>query len=113
MTGDNRLPAHLEVSGLLKLTQALGGFGMVLQKGERDAGTLVILTTNSGKNTRMWERMPQMDGSRYFVATREQDPENPREFDEYVTRRKGQDSDCWFIELDGPDVERLIDPAAR
>ena len=113
MTGDDRLPAHLEVSGLLKLTQALGGFGMVLQKGERDAGTLVILTTNSGKNTRMWERMPQMDGSRYFVATREQNPEKPREFDEYVTRRKGQDPDCWFIELDGPDVERLIDRTAR
>lgn len=113
MTGDQRLPAHLEVAGLLKLVQALGGFGMVLQKGERDAGTLVILTTKGGKNTRLWERMPQMDGSRTFVCTREQDEENAQEFYDYVARRQRQDSDCWFIELDGPEVERLIDPGAR
>ena len=113
MMGDDRLPAHLEVAGLLKLTQSLGGFGTVLQKGERDAGTLVILTTHSGKNTRLWERMPQMDGSRTFTSTKTQDPENAREFDEYVAKRQRQDPDCWFIELDGPDVELLIDPAAR
>nr|WP_202391920.1 DUF1491 family protein [Qipengyuania vulgaris] len=103
----------MEVAGLLKLVQALGGFGMVLQKGERDAGTLAILTTNGGKNTRLWERMPQMDGSRAFVCIREQDDENTREFDEYVAKRQRQDPDCWFLELDGPDVERLIDPGHR
>lgn len=113
MTTDERLPVHLEVGGLLKLVQALGGFGTVLQKGERDAGTLVILTTNSGKNTRLWERMPQMDGSRFFSCTRVQDMENSREFDEYLAKRQRQDPDCWFVELDGPDVERLIDPSAR
>ena len=112
MTGDARLPVHLEVAGLLKLVQAMGGFGMVLQKGERDAGTLVILTTNSGNNTRLWERMPQMDGSRKFSCTRAQDPENRHEFEEYVAKRQHQDSDCWFVELDGPEVERLIDPGA-
>lgn len=110
---EGRLPAHLEVSGLLRLTQQLGGFGMVLQKGEYDAGTIVLLTTHSGKNTRMWERMPQMDGSRKFTCTREQDDENAREFDEYVAKRKRQDPDCWFVELDGPDVERLIETPNR
>ena len=109
---DGRLPAHLEVAGLLKLTQTLGGFGTVLQKGERDAGTLVVLTTLGGKDSRLWERMPQLDGSRVFVSVRSQDAENPREFDEYVTRRMAQDPDCWFVELDGPEVERLIDPTA-
>ena len=58
-------------------------------------------------------RMPQMDGTRRFTCTREQDIENPREFDEYVARRQRQDPDCWFVELDGPDVERLIDSAPR
>ena len=110
---EGRLPAHLEVSGLLRLTQQLGGFGMVLQKGEYDAGTIVLLTTHSGKNTRMWERMPQMDGSRKFTCTREQDDENAREFDAYVAKRKRQDPDCWFVELDGPDVERLIETPSR
>lgn len=110
---DARLPAHLEVAGLLRLAQQLGGFGMVLQKGEYDAGTIIILTTHSGKNTRLWERMPQLDGSRKFTCTREQDNDNTREFDDYVARRKGQDPDCWFIELDGPNVERLIENPPR
>ena len=113
MSVDDRLPAHLEVAGLLRLVQALGGFGTVLQKGERDAGTLVILTTTSGKNTRLWDRMPQLDGSRRFTVSKQEDPDNPMEFGEYVAKRQRQDPDSWFIELDGPDVERLIDPAAR
>ena len=113
MTPDDRLPAHLEVSGLLRLVQRLGGFGTVLQRGERDAGTLVILTNHSGKNAKIWERMPQMDGTRRFTCTRQQNDDNAQEFDEYVLRRQRQDPDCWFIELDGPDVERLIDTVIR
>ena len=109
---DGRLPAHLEVAGLLRLTQALGGFGTVLQKGEADAGTLVVLTTFGGRNARLWERMPQLDGSRIFVCTKQQDADNEREFDDYLRRRMDQDPDCWFVELDGPNVERLIDPNA-
>lgn len=111
MSKDARLPTHLEVAGLIRLAQGLGAFGTVLQKGERDAGTIVVLTTHGGQETQMWERMPQLDGSRIFVKTREQDAENPGEIDEYVARRKSQDPDCWFVELDGPDVDRLIDPS--
>ena len=113
MTGDGRLPAHLEVAGLLKLAQATGGFGTVLQKGERDAGSIVILTMHCGKNARMWERMPSMDGSRTFTSTRVQDPEKTRDFDDYPARRQRQAPDAWFVELDGPDVVRLVDPTAR
>ena len=112
MTGQARLPAHLEVAGLIRMAQASGGFATVLQKGERDAGTLVILTTHSGRDSCLWERMPQLDGSRKFVKTRQQSTDNATEFDSYVARRRQQDPDCWFLELDGPDVEQLIDPGA-
>ena len=110
---EGRLPAHLEVAGLLKLAQALGGFGTVLQRGEYVFGTIVILTIHSGKNARLWERMPQLDGSRRFSCTRSQDPENPREFDEYLAKRQRQDPDCWFVELDGPEMECLVDSGYR
>ena len=113
MSENTRLPTHLEVSGLIKLAQSMGAFGTVLQKGERDAGTLVVLTTLGGHNSTVWERMPRLDGTRVFVKTREQSAENPSEIDEYLSRRRAQDPDCWFIELDGPEVERLIDPARR
>ena len=84
---------------------------MVLQKGERDAGTILVLTTQNGRNTRLWERMPQLDGSRKFSCTREQDDENPREIDEYVGKRRRSDPDCWVIELDIENAERFVAPA--
>lgn len=105
---DARLPAHVEVSGLIRAVESAGGFGMVLQKGEKDAGTLLVLTTQSGRNTRLWERMPQLDGSRAFVCTRTQANENTREFDEYVIKRRRSDPDCWVIELDIENAERFV-----
>jgi len=109
---DARLPAHVEVSGLIRAVESAGGFGMVLQKGEKDAGILLVLTTQSGRNTRLWERMPQLDGSRAFVCTREQDNENAHEFDEYLTKRRRSDSDCWVVELDIENAERFVAGAA-
>jgi hypothetical protein len=105
-----RLPAHVEVSGLIRAVESAGGFAMVLQKGERDAGTILVLTTQNGRNTRLWERMPQLDGSRKFSCTREQDDENPREIDEYVGKRRRSDPDCWVIELDIENAERFVAP---
>lgn len=107
---DARLPAHVEVSGLIRAVESAGGFAMVLQKGERDAGTILVLTTQNGRNTRLWERMPQLDGSRKFSCTREQDDENPREIDEYVGKRQRSDPDCWVIELDIENAERFVAP---
>ena len=108
---DARLPAHVEVSGLIRAVESAGGFAMVLQKGERDAGTILVLTTQNGRNTRLWERMPQLDESRKFSCTREQDDENPREIDEYMGKRRRSDPDCWVIELDIENAERFVAPA--
>ena len=81
-----RIPAHLEVSALIRAVQAQGGFAAVLAKGERDAGTILILTIEKGGNGHLYERMPQLDGSRRFECTKVQDTEKPYELDEYLAR---------------------------
>ena len=103
---DARIPAHLEVSGILRAVEAAGGFGTVLRRGERDAGTLAIVTTRRGQTDRLWERMPQLDGSRIFVCTREED--NPADFADYLMRRMARDPDCWFVELDIDNAQRFV-----
>lgn len=105
---EGRLPAHLEVSGILRAVDAQGGFATVIEKGEHDAGTILILTMERGNNARLWERMPQLDGSRTYVVTKTQDPEKPEELTEYLARRKRQDSDIWIVELDVPNPERFV-----
>lgn len=103
-----RLPAHLEVSAILRLAESLGGFGAVLAKGERDAGTILLVTTCRGQAARLYERMPALDGSRSFVATKEENPDNKEEFSEYLARRRRQDADIWQIEVDIADPERFV-----
>lgn len=104
----DRLPAHLEASAILRLAEAQGGFATVLAKGERDAGTILLVTLYRGAGAVLYERMPQLDGSRKFLAAKRENPENPQEFSEYLARRCSQDSDMWLIEVDIADAERFV-----
>ena len=105
---DGRLPAHVEVGAMLRKAQGEGGFATVIQRGERDAGVILLLTLERGENARLWERMPQLDGTRVFTCTKTQDNDNKQEFEEYLSRRQRQDPDSWLVELDIADAERFI-----
>ncbi len=105
---DARLPAHIEASGLLRAVEAAGGFASVIARGERDAGTLLVICCEKGAQARLYERMPQRDGTRAWSQVRVQDPENPRDFWDYCDRRRDQDRDVWILELDIANAERFI-----
>lgn len=107
---DLRLPPHLEVSALIREVQAQGGFGTVLKKGERDAGTILVVLTENGANQRLYERMPQLDGTRAWTCSKRENGENPQDFADYLQRRGDQDRDVWIVELDIVNGERFIAP---
>ena len=103
-----QLPTHVEVGGWIRQIQHAGGFATLINRGEKDAGTVIILTTCRGKNSALWERMPQLDGSRKFVETRQEEAENPAEFMAYIQRRITQDPDLWVLEIDHEDSRELF-----
>lgn len=103
-----RLPAHVEVTGLIRAVEAAGGFATVLARGERDAGTVLLVTIHRSEPAALYERMPRPDGSRPFLAAKRENTENPQEFSDYLERRRRQDPDLWLVELDIPDAERFI-----
>ncbi|MBM3595567.1 MAG: DUF1491 family protein [Alphaproteobacteria bacterium] len=105
---DARLPAYLEVSSLLRQVQSEGGFATVLHKGERDAGTILVVLAENGGDMRLYERMPQLDGTRAWTLSRTQETEKQEEFAQYLERRANQDPDTWVLELDIADGERFI-----
>jgi hypothetical protein len=105
---DIRLPAHVEVSSLIRRVEAEGGFATVINKGQQEAGTILIVLTESGENSRVYERMPQLDGTRAWHCAMKQDPEKPEEFGRYLERRISQDPDVWIVELDIRNGERFI-----
>ena len=96
------------MAGLIRTVQAAGGFATVLNKGEREAGTILVVLTEKGANARLFERVPDASGGRLWAVTKAQDAENPFEFSEYLTRRHARDRDLWIIELDIADGERFI-----
>ena len=104
----DRLPAHVEVAGLIRLVETQGGFATVLARGERDGGVIALVVTARGEGAQLYERMPQLDGTRAWHRAKVQDAENPYEFTEYLDRRGQQDRDVWIIELDLAAGERLI-----
>lgn len=103
-----RLSAHIEVNGLIRAVEAAGGFAAVIAKGEREAGTILVVCCARGAPARVFERMPHPGGSRIWTLSRIQDTENPSEFTEYLARRAKQDDDLWIVELDIADGERFI-----
>lgn len=103
-----RLPAHIEVNGLIRAVEAAGGFATVLARGERDGGTVLLVTLDRNQPATLYERMPRPDGSRPFLAAKRENPENRQEFADYLDRRRRQDPDLWLVELDIPQAERFI-----
>lgn len=80
----------------------------MLNKGEREAGTILVLTIERGANACVYERMPSPEGGRIWHRSFQQDDENEGKLQDYLNRRRTQDPDLWIIELDIPNGERFI-----
>jgi hypothetical protein len=102
-----RLPSHLEVGAILRMAEAEGGMGTVLAKGERDAGSVLVVIMRRGENAGLHERMPGLDFARRYTLTRKEDPEDKQAFTEYLDRRTRQDPDTWIVEVDVDDPEKF------
>lgn len=98
----------MEVGALIRQVGVEGGFASVLNKGERDAGTIMLVLTERGVNARVYERMPDSQGHRVWTRSRTEDSENKQEFSEWLDRRAASDPDLWIVELDIADGERFI-----
>ena len=92
----------------MRRVAAEGGFATVIARGEPDSGTILLVMRGSSTNPTLWERMPQLDGTRRWTPNRTQHPEKVEEFEDYLARRAAQDQDLWIVELDIPNPERFV-----
>lgn len=103
-----RLPTHVEASALMRQVQAAGGFATVIAKGDRDAGALMVMLVENGRNSKAYERMPSPGGGRVWTLARRESDGDQADFAQWLERRREQDPDLWIVELDIPDGERFI-----
>ncbi|MCP3731578.1 DUF1491 family protein [Sphingomonas sp. MG17] len=101
-----RLAAGLIVNALVRRVNAEGGSAMVLAKGDAQAGAILVLTLERGRNPRFFERRIGPDGRSALV---ESGPADKADDDvlAYWQRRRSRDPDLWVIELDIADAERF------
>ena len=107
MSGD-RLPAHLEVASILRRTQANGGFGTVLRKGDPERGSIVLVIGSRGRHFACFERMLSLAGGYQWQATGPAESASSTEVADFLARRARFDEDCWAVELDIAEPERFI-----
>jgi len=105
---DERLPAHVEVAGILRRAQASGDFGTVLRKGDSDRGSLILVVTSRGSHVAILERILDLDGT--YVWQRSDAGDSPGSIDivNFLARRARFDEDLWAVELDIAEPERFI-----
>ena len=103
-----RLPAHLEVAGLLRQAETAGGFATVLRKGDPDRGALMLVVGSRGRHSAILERILGFDGSYAWQRVGPAESASSMEIDEFLAKRARFDEDSWVIELDIAEPERFI-----
>jgi len=103
----DRLPSGLVVSALLKRVNDAGGIGMVLAKGDAQAGGILVLVQERDGAPRFLERGLGPDGAARLIQTGPGDAADPLQSADYWQRRRARDPDLWVIELDIAGAERF------
>jgi hypothetical protein len=102
-----RLATSVLVGALIRKAQGEGGFAAVLAKGDSTAGAVVVVLTEKGAKTAIYERALQPDGDYAWAPSESQVSDNPAEVPGFVARRRRFDPDLWVVELDIPSIERF------
>ncbi len=103
-----RLTSVLLAGSLIRRVYAEGGHAAVLAKGDETSGAILIVATEKGLVSGLWERHLEADGAYVWAKVGPQDNKNEEENSRYIMRRRDRDTDLWVIELDIPNAERFI-----
>ena len=103
MTPPPRVKASLTVSIALRMGDREGKPGMVLRKGDPDAGgILIVLRGRAG--IMVLSRMTDPDGGHAWIRATGIVPVDQEAADAYIARQVKFDPDLWVLEFETPDM---------
>lgn len=105
---NDRLPTHLIASALIRRVDQAGGSAMVLAKGHAEAGALLVLTMERGRNHKFVERGMGQNGTVQLIAAGPDAFVDSLAVTDYWQRRRRGDPDLWVIEVDVAEAERFV-----
>jgi len=104
----DRLPAAVEASALVRRAEAGGDFAAIIKKGDPDRGALLLLVSSRGRHVACLERRLGQTGDYIWEAVGPTESAESPEVADFLAKRARFDADFWAIELDVADSERFI-----
>lgn len=102
------MAAHVEAAALMRRAEAEGGFATVIQKGDPQRGTLILLIAEKGQHFACLERLMAISGGYQWTVTGPKETSEMAEIQEFVAKKRRFDPDLWLIELDIAGAERFV-----
>ena len=103
MTPPPRVKASLTVSIALRMGDMNGKPGMVLRKGDPDAGGILVVL-HGREGLVVLSRMTDPDGGHAWIKATGAAPVNQDAADSYIARQVKFDPDLWVLEFETPDM---------
>lgn len=98
-----RLKSSLLVSALLRQADAVGQPGVVVRKGDADAGA-ILLQLQGRAGVAVYGQARDAEGNPGWVRLGGAEPLDAQALGELVARQLRRDSDLWVIEIEAPDL---------
>ncbi len=97
-----RLKAGIWVAAALRLGQARGKPGMLLRRGDDDAGGILVILRGRSGNT-LLSQFRDTHGRLAWMQATGPTPVDDQATESYVDKRIAFDGDLWVIEFEAPD----------
>ncbi|GBQ10437.1 hypothetical protein CFR78_07155 [Komagataeibacter rhaeticus] len=101
---DARLKTGIWVKAMLRQAGQTGNPGMILHRGDADAGGVVIVLLGRGGHMCVLAQTRTPDGRRAWFRATGEAAVDQASVDAYVTRQMERDPDLWVLEFDAPDL---------
>ncbi len=99
-----RLKAGLWASAALRRAHQLGRSGMVLRRGDADAGGILVVLRDRDGRMVVLAQARTLDGEPAWTRGTGAAAVDQEGADAYVARQLGRDPDLWVLEIEGPDL---------
>ncbi len=99
---DARIKAGVWVQAVLRLGQADARYGVVIRKGDADAGG-VLVALRGPKGMMVLTQIRDAMGEAAWLRGTGEAPVEEARADAYIAKQVGYDSDRWVIEFEAPD----------
>lgn len=90
-------PTALRVNAFTRAVENAGGSAMILARGDRDSGVVLLLAIDRDGSARLLERERDLDG-RAHIVHRKPDLVAEADLTAYWRERRQRDPDLWVVE---------------